>query len=177
MKLLYNCFEHQYRSNDADCPECILQKIITLPVSPSKPTSERPKIQDVFPEGTTLNDVLKSYTDNEYLFKYAQALDHYIDELEQLSTPPQLREGEVEDRKRNNETLYTYYQIDLQNISVEWDCTICESLEQVLEVLKSLDIHLDDDTPVEPGFERKVVIQGIGMTPLAYEEFKKEAGL
>jgi hypothetical protein len=83
----------------------------------------------------------------------------------------------VEDRKRNNETLYTYYQIDLQNISVEWDCTICESLEQVLEVLKSLDIHLDDDTPVEPGFERKVVIQGIGMTPLAYEEFKKEAGL
>ena len=33
------------------------------------------------------------------------------------------------------ETLFTHYQIELENINEEWDCTICESLEEVLGVL------------------------------------------
>lgn len=65
--------------------------------------------------------------------------------------------------------LYTYYQIDLKDIPVDWDTTICESLEGVLDVLKYLDIHLDDDT-----IEARITIRGIAMTRAAFANWKKE---
>ena len=74
-------------------------------------------------------------------------------------------------------TLYTYYQLDLENMPVEWDYTICETLEDVLQQLKALDIHLDDDTPTHNGKPRSVTITGIPMTPSAYKEFIEEADL
>ena len=90
-----------------------------------------------------------------------------------LPTPS---EGAVERKEegRKDDTLYTYYQIELKNISEEWDYTICESLDEVLNTLKYLDHHLDDDTPVEPGQERQVIITGVGLTPIAYQQYKDE---
>lgn len=67
------------------------------------------------------------------------------------------------------EPLYTYYQIDLKDVPVEWDTTICESLDEVLDVLKYLDIHLDDDT-----IEARITIRGIAMTRSAYAHWRKE---
>lgn len=74
----------------------------------------------------------------------------------------------------NKETLYTHYQVDLKNMPVDWDTTICESLYAVGKILKYLDIYLDDDTPTENGEPRQVIITGIGMTRKAYKEWKKE---
>lgn len=79
-----------------------------------------------------------------------------------------------EEKLRDNNTLYTYYQIELENINEEWDTSIVESLEDVFNTLKYLDIHLDDDTPLANGEKRRVIITGIGMTPLAFEQFKNE---
>jgi len=41
---------------------------------------ERPKIEDYFKKGVTMSEVHKEYTGSPVLFKYAQALDSYIDE-------------------------------------------------------------------------------------------------
>ena len=41
---------------------------------------ERPKIEDYFEHGVTMSEVHKEYTGSPALFKYAQALDSYIDE-------------------------------------------------------------------------------------------------
>lgn len=67
------------------------------------------------------------------------------------------------------ETLYTYYQIDLENVPVDWDCTICESLEAVMDVLRYLDIHFDD-----PEIKAKATIQGVGMSRSAFEQWQKD---
>lgn len=69
----------------------------------------------------------------------------------------------------SEETLYTYYQIDLEDASVDWDCTICESLEEVMGVLRFLDTDLDD-----PERKTKVTITGIGMSRQAYYAWGKE---
>lgn len=71
--------------------------------------------------------------------------------------------------KDEKPTLYTYYQLDLENMPVDWNTTICESLDEVRDVLQYLDIHLDDDT-----IEAKVTIRGIAMSREAYAEWKKE---
>ena len=63
------------------------------------------------------------------------------------------------------ETLYTYYQIDLENVPVEWDTTICASLDEVRDVLQFLDIYFDDD------IEAKATIRGIGMSRAAYAQW------
>lgn len=75
---------------------------------------------------------------------------------------------------RKDGTLYTYYQLELKNINEEWGFTICESLEDVLNQLKYLDIHLDDDTETSDGEPRAVIITGVGMTPEAYRQWKEE---
>ncbi len=72
------------------------------------------------------------------------------------------------------ETLFTHYQIELENINEEWDCTICESLDEVLGVLKYLDIHLDDDTELPDGEKMRVIITGIGMTREAFKNWVEE---
>ena len=73
--------------------------------------------------------------------------------------------------ERDKDTLYTYYQVDLESFPLDWDYTICESLDEVRDLLEYLDSYLDDSEG-----EGKVIIQGIGMTAGAYEEFK-ESGI
>ncbi len=75
---------------------------------------------------------------------------------------------------RLEDQLYTYYQLDLENINEEWDYTICESLDHIRETLQYLDVHLDDDTETSNGESRRVVITGIPMTPSAYRNFLEE---
>ncbi len=43
---------------------------------------KRPIIKKHFKEGTTIEEVAKIYAISPELFKYAQALDKYIDQLE-----------------------------------------------------------------------------------------------
>ena len=76
---------------------------------------------------------------------------------------------------RKPDTKYTYYKLGLENMSEDWNETICESLDDVRKQLDYLDIHLDDDSETEPGRERKVIITGVGMTPLEFEAWYREA--
>lgn len=64
---------------------------------------------------------------------------------------------------------YLYYQIDLVNVPVEWNTTICESLEHVHDTLKFLDIYFDDET-----IEAKAIIIGVGMTRKEYADWCHE---
>ena len=75
----------------------------------------------------------------------------------------------MQSKDEKQPTKYLYYQLDLENMPVDWDTTICESLDEVRDVLQYLDIHLDDDT-----IEAKITIRGIGMTEEAYLAWKKE---
>ncbi len=90
-----------------------------------------------------------------------------------LPTPS---EGAVERKEegRNTDTKYTYYQVDLENINEEWDYTICETLEEVYQILTAMDIHLDDDSPTATGEQIRVVVTGVGMTPKEYKEWKAD---
>jgi|SRR5580765_5171911 len=95
--------------------------------------------------------------------------------------PPQppVQHKEIEGVKnisRDDNTLYTYYQVELENINEEWDTSVCESLEEVYGLLQYLDIHLDDDTETTNGEKRKVIITGIPLTPIAYKEILIEMG-
>lgn len=76
--------------------------------------------------------------------------------------------------ERDPKQLYTYYEVELKNINEEWDTTICESLDDVKNILEYLDIHLDDATELPDGEKRQVVITGIGMTPEAFKNWKAE---
>jgi len=69
----------------------------------------------------------------------------------------------------SEETLYTYYQLEVQGTSLDWDITICESLDHVRDTLQYLDTFLDD-----PEIEAKVIITGIGLTRSAYKKWKEE---
>ncbi len=73
---------------------------------------------------------------------------------------------------KEEETKYTFYRVDFNDCSLEYDYTICQTLEDVLEVLKSIDIDLDDD-----GEDRSpsATITGIGMTEKEWDEWVKEA--
>ena len=44
--------------------------------------NKRPSIKDFFGKEATLDSVHKTYTDSPDLFKYVQALDGFIDELD-----------------------------------------------------------------------------------------------
>lgn len=74
-----------------------------------------------------------------------------------------------DEANRDPDTLYTYYQLELKNMGEDWDITICETMEEVYNSLKYLDIHFDDDTELPEGVQRQVVITGIPMTPLAFK--------
>lgn len=52
---------------------------------------------------------------------------------------------------------------------LDWDTTICESLDDVRDMLQFLDVYLDDDT-----IQAKVTIKGIGMTAAAFDQWKEE---
>lgn len=70
---------------------------------------------------------------------------------------------------RSRYTKYTYYRIDFEDWSEEFDYTIVETLEDILIYLKAADIDLDD-----PERETKVIISGVGMTPEEFEQWQDE---
>lgn len=78
------------------------------------------------------------------------------------------------DTTKAEETLHTYYQIEIKNMPEEWDTTICATLDEVRDLLQYLDIHLDDDTPTSDGEPRQVIITGIPMTRTAYRLWREE---
>lgn len=88
---------------------------------------------------------------------------YYLDEIE--TTPAQ----SGDELSRDSDTKYTYYKIEFDDWSEEFDYTIVESLEDILEYLKLADIDLDDP-------ERKTVlaISGIAMTPNEFKEWQIE---
>lgn len=67
------------------------------------------------------------------------------------------------------EIIYTYYEVELVNTPLDWNFTICESLDEVKNVLQFADVFLDDETR-----GTKVIVKGIGMTREAYNHWKKE---
>jgi len=67
----------------------------------------------------------------------------------------------------SEETLYTYYWVEIENMPLDWDTSICESLDKVRDLLQYLDIYLDD-----PDIDAKVTIKGIGMTRAAFKEWE-----
>lgn len=70
----------------------------------------------------------------------------------------------------SEETIYTFYRIDFKNVSsVEYDYTICETLEVVLDYLKMIDTDLHD-----PEGSASATITGIGMTKKEWNEFVKK---
>lgn len=83
---------------------------------------KRPEIKDHFPKGTTLDAVVFEYNSCKSLFKYAQAVDKYCDQLEQeditnneLTTlkeaVKELREEQADKPINNYYILYVSHQI------------------------------------------------------------------
>lgn len=68
----------------------------------------------------------------------------------------------------SDETKYLYYQIDFKDCALDFDCTICETLDQVRGYLQLVETDFDD-----PEKEASVTIKGIGMTRTGYSEFLK----
>jgi len=68
----------------------------------------------------------------------------------------------------SEDTLYTYFKIDVQGMPIDWDYTIVETIEQAGEQLKFFYIHLDD-----PSIDAKVIITGIGMTIKEFVEWEE----
>lgn len=54
---------------------------------------KRPKIEDFFPEGTSLTEALNEYKKSSILFNYLKALDDYADDLESERDKEQIRKS------------------------------------------------------------------------------------
>jgi hypothetical protein len=105
--------------------------------------------------------------------------DNAIKRLKSMQEYAQSQQGkggqyEDDEPERDNNSLYTYYQLELININEDWQITICESLDEVHSVLQYLDIYLDDSIELEDGQQRKVVITGIPMTPASFNNWVQE---
>lgn len=72
-------------------------------------------------------------------------------------------------KKSDKEALYTHYKIEFKDWGEDYDFTIVETLNDVLDYLQLADIYLD-----EPTRKTKVIITGIGMTRKAYSNWVKE---
>jgi hypothetical protein len=111
---------------------------------------------------------------------YSTAINPYKKHIEQITEElekyrwPAPSPLPKEDIVRDNQTIYTYYHLELVNMSEPWNETICETLEQVDGMLRYLDMHLDDATPTDDGQARKVILTGIPMTPPGFDKWKKE---
>lgn len=88
-----------YNSNtDEKLPMGIVNNMEYADESPAPVQQEgRPIIKDFFGKDVTLTQVHETYLSQPELFKYAQALDNYIDEL--TSTPPSISIGSAEEIK------------------------------------------------------------------------------
>jgi hypothetical protein len=120
-----------------------------------------------------LDHIAPGYTDvtPNFLEDYHRP---WIDRIKKEAKERAAHTMTLKDVGGTNEPLYTHYQLDLINMSEEWDTTICDSLKGVYDTLKYLDIHLDDDTPTADGKPRQVVITGIPMTRAAFKSWKRE---
>ena len=65
--------------------------------------------------------------------------------------------------------LYTHYEIELEDMPVDWNTTIVDSLEEVMKVIQYLDIYFDD-----PDCKGSVKIKRIGMTRSAFKQWQEE---
>ena len=88
-----------------------------------------PNIKDYFGVNTTLEKVHLFYTDNPELFNYAQALDRYIDELEESPVPDKV-EDVVEVLQKQIDRLEVHDEMLLN--------TICEDLKKAVKILKKV---------------------------------------
>jgi molecular chaperone GrpE (heat shock protein) len=69
----------------------------------------------------------------------------------------------------SEETLYTYFKIEFEDTSLDYDYTIVENIEDVIDYLKSVEIDLDDDER-----KSKVIITGVPMTRAQFSEWFKD---
>ena len=68
-----------------------------------------------------------------------------------------------------SDTKYLYFELEFINCYME-DCeAIAEDLDEVREMLQSVEIQLDD-----PDANAEVRIKGIGLTRAAFENYKDE---
>lgn len=67
------------------------------------------------------------------------------------------------------ENLYTHYEITIDKMPLDWNTTIVDSLDGIMDMLRYLDIYLDD-----PDCEATVTIRGIGMTRSAFKQWQEE---
>lgn len=74
----------------------------------------------------------------------------------------------IKETKQDNGFLYTYFRVDIEDWSYDWDYAICENLSQVNKIIKMAECDLDD-----PDRKTKVTITGVAMTKNEYREFKK----
>lgn len=65
----------------------------------------RPQIYDFFPESTTPKDLNKVFLANPELYRYIQALDGYIDELEQKFDDVRPMSDGIEMLKKATQTI------------------------------------------------------------------------
>ena len=89
----------------------------------------RPKIKEYFGENATLQQVLDTYESQPELFNYAQALDRYIDELEESPVPDKV-EDVVEVLQKQIDRLEVHDEMLLN--------TICEDLKKAVKILKKV---------------------------------------
>lgn len=95
-------------------------------------------------------------------------------DVEWLDESPSLPETEQEPQPtaRREDVLYTYFRIDFEDMPIEGDYTICQSIEEIREQLEAVDIHLD-----EPDLQAKVIITGVGMTIAEFSLWDKTGEL
>lgn len=89
----------------------------------------RPKIKEYFGENATLQQVADTYNSQPELFNYAQALDRYIDELEESPVPDKV-EDVVEVLQKQIDRLEVHDEMLLN--------TICEDLKKAVKILKKV---------------------------------------
>lgn len=67
------------------------------------------------------------------------------------------------------ETVYTYFKIEFEDTSLDYDYTIVENIEDVTDYLKSVETDLDDEER-----KSKVIITGIPMTRADFAEWFRD---
>lgn len=69
-----------------------------------------------------------------------------------------------------NETLYTYFRIEFTDCGMDYDVTIVENIDEIIDQIRPAELALDD--PESP--TAKITITGIAMTRKQYAEWFKE---
>lgn len=67
------------------------------------------------------------------------------------------------------ETKYTYFKIEFEDTSLDYDYTIVENIDDVTDYLRAVEIDLDDDER-----KAKAIITGVAMTQAEFSQWFKE---